>query len=182
MNILVKTIIYPLFFLITFTLFLPKENIYYFALDKLVEQKVSLEHKSIKEDMVSLDINDVNLKYDNIQTSNIKDIKVQTYLLFNQIKIENISVDPSMKKFVPGTIDKIEMTYSVTDPLKINVFSSFDMGECEGYVDVLNKTVRLELLVSNSFKSKYRQIVKYLTKIDQDKKTKQTRYTYEYKY
>lgn len=162
-------------------LFLPKENLYYFALQKLSNEKVTLNHTLLKENIDSLMLTELSLKYDNIPTASIDKLKIESNLLNTSLSIRNIIIDSSMKKFVPNSIRDITIKHTLLNPLNITIESSFKDGVCNGNIDLLKRTVLLNLEVSKNFNSKYKMISKYL-KPSKDSTNKQKRYTYEYKF
>ncbi|MEA3352811.1 MAG: hypothetical protein U9Q33_03200 [Campylobacterota bacterium] len=177
-----KFILYILFFLISLTILLPKENIYYFVNKKLNEQKIVLNQSGINDEKVSLNIKDITVMYDNIEVSNIDTIKLDTFLLFNSLNIKGINIDSSMTRYVPKKIDNISARYSVLNPLKVIFKGSFELGVCNGYVDLLNRIIKIDIEVSQSFSKKYKHMVKYLKKEKIQKDSKLARYSYEYQY
>ena len=182
MKYILKFVSYLLFFIFMLIIFLPKANIYYFALENLQEKKIQISNKTIKDNPLGLIIKDINIKYENIGISDISKILVKTYLFYTTINIDNIKVDNSLNKFVPNEIKNITISYSVIDPMKIKITSNFSMGSCTGSIDLMQKVVKLDIIAAKKFKSKYRHIVKQLKQIKTEPNSKEDRYTYEYKY
>jgi len=163
-------------------IFLPKENLYYFGLEQLKSQKVELTQKSVVDTNFGLLLDKIGVKYEGIDISNIDKINFSTYLFTSSLNIDRVKVDSSFNKFAPENIRFINVTHSIIDPTNLIIKSEFKLGKCDGYVNLINRTVKLNLVVSNKFKTKYRYIVKLLKKDISKKSTKEEYYNYEYKF
>ncbi|MEA3384304.1 MAG: hypothetical protein U9Q20_06515 [Campylobacterota bacterium] len=177
-----KGLVYILFFFIVFILFLPKENIYYFALDKLKDEKIVLDHHNIKDEYFTLNVNNLSLKYDNIKVSTAKELKFDLFLYKTQFTLNKIDVDSSFSKFVPNKIESISVTHNILDPLFLNIESKFELGFAKGYIDILNNTISIEISVDKKFKTKYRYAIKQLKLIKDKSNEKEEVYSFEFKY
>ncbi|MEA3314815.1 MAG: hypothetical protein U9Q30_03015 [Campylobacterota bacterium] len=182
MKFIFKFFIYIIFFIYMLLIFLPKENLYYFGLEKLKSQKVELTQDNIIDNHIGLLLNSINIKYEGIDISNIDKINLSTYLFSSSLNIDNIKVDSSFNKFAPESIKFIKVNHSIIDPTNIIIKSEFKLGRCDGVINLLTRTIKLNLVVSNKFKSKYRYIVKLLKKDKSKKSTKEEYYNYEYKF
>jgi hypothetical protein len=172
---ILKYFLYTIFFIFMMIAFLPKENLYYFTLNKLKTLKVDVSQQNIKDNYFSLSVYDADIKYENIKACNIKDLTFLTYILSTKIILNNINIDNNLNKFIPNRLDNIIVKYSLFDPLKIEISSNFKDGSCTGSVDLSTSTIRLDINLSKFFIKKYHNIVKILKK-DGDI------YRYEYKY
>jgi len=181
MKFILKTIAYIVFFLTMILILLPKENLYYMGQNKLENFKVELTQDIIDESNFGLTLGMLKIKYDNIEVANISKFDITTYLLSTKIDIKNIIVDNAFTKFVPQGIKFLSISHSILDPLKIHISSKFSLGSLSGNIDILNRVIKLNLTVSKSFRSKYRQIVRSLKRV-QKKDKKEEYYSYEYKF
>jgi len=182
MKFIIKYTFYILFFIVATIAFLPKTNIYYFALNTLKEHKIELEQLNIIDKFFEFEVENIKVKYEKAEVSNISNINTEFYIFRSSLKLENIIVNESLYKFIPKSISDISISHNILDPLKVNIISHFELGNCIGYIDLVNKIVKLEFKVSKSFKSKYKHIVKQL-KISKEKSNKNEEvYTYEYKF
>lgn len=180
MKILLKTVVYILFFVFMLIVFLPKENLYFFALNKLKSQKIEAVHSEFKDTYVGLDIDKINIMYNKVEVSNISKVDFKTYLFTTNFDISDIRIDKSLNKFFPHSINYVNISHSIVDPLKINILSKFAMGECEGFIDLTTMTLKLNIDLSKSFRKKYPMIVRNFKKVESTNKGE--RYTYEYKF
>lgn len=182
MKTLLKYITYFLSFFILLLIFLPKENLYYFVVQKLQKENIELLAKNTKENITSLNIANLKIKYNKVEIAKMSNTNFNSFLFFSQVDIKDIVIDSSMNKFIPSNINNIVLTHSIIDPTKIEISSKFLLGSCIGFVDLANRVIKLDLIVSSRFKNKYKYIVKQLKFKNNIKNTKEQRYSYEYKF
>lgn len=182
MKFIFKFFIYIIFFIYMLLIFLPKENLYYFGLEKLKSQKIELNQNSVIDNNIGLLLNNINIKYEGIDISKIDKINLSSYIFYSSLNVDNIKVDSSFNKFAPENIRFIKITHSIINPTNIIIKSEFKLGRCDGVINLLTRTIKLNLIVSNKFKSKYRYIVKLLKKDTSKKSRKEEYYNYEYKF
>jgi len=181
MKFILKTISYIVFFIAIFIALLPKENLYFMGVKKLYREKIELSQTSIVDNYFGLKIQNLNIKYENIDVADISKLDIATYIFSTKIDIRNIIVNSAFNKFAPQTIRSINISHSILDPLKIDISSKFTQGEAKGYVDLLNRVIKIDIIVSRSFRSKYRQLTRVLKKV-KNKDKKREYYSYEYKF
>ncbi len=174
---LFKYIIYFLFFIVIFALFIPKSNLYFLLQKEIKQYKVELITSDIENKYFALNLKNTNIKYENINVGTISNINFATYIFKTDLEIKNIKLDSMISKFIPAKINSVNLNYSVLAPDKINIKTVFKGGSCTGYIDTLQKVVKLNIKLSKKLKSKYRLTVMMLKKdkIEGD-------YTYEYKF
>jgi len=182
MKIILKSLVYFLFFLMMLIAFLPKENIYYFALEQLNNKKIELNQNKIDDGYFKFIVDELQIKYDGLKVSDISNVEFDMFIYQTKIDISNIKVDNSFSKFVPNKIDTLTLSHTIINPLSIDINSKFNLGFCTGTIDLLNRVVKLDIVVAKAFKTKYRYIVKELKKSKERSNTKEEVYTYEYKF
>jgi hypothetical protein len=156
-----------------FIYFLPKENIYFFMEEGLNEQKVILSSEKIEDKGFYLNIKDIDLSYEMIQSAHIKDSNINFFILYNSIDASDIMISESLSKMMPTNIKNVSMSYTIFNPLKIDIKSSGEFGEVSGYIDLSDKKITLKLLPSKLMKNRYRSA------LNNFKKNKEGEYIYE---
>jgi len=174
-KVILKYILYMIFFCYMLVVFLPKINLYYLALNKLESYKISLISQKVNDNYLSLDLEDLSINYDNINVSKVKRVSISTYLYNTSINIKDIKADDMLKNFIPESIQEVEIFHTVLDPLKIKLKASFKKGRAFGEVDLVNNTIVLNFDVTNTFMHQYKSITRQFKKNGKY-------YTYEYKY
>jgi len=127
-------------------LFMPKEKLY-FALEKKLEaQDIKINEKAIETGIFSLNLLDADIYVKGIKVAHIKKVNVFTLLFTTNINIGALSVDASLKAFIPEKIEQANIIYTILTPLKADVFAHGSFGDIEGIVDLKGRTVRLDFI------------------------------------
>lgn len=101
--------------------FLPKENLYYFVLQKLSEQSIDVTNTSVEDKYLGLSLKNSNIKYEKIDVATVDSIVVKSLLFKTNITIDNLKVQKSLKQFLPYDLDYIKITHSILNPLVIDI-------------------------------------------------------------
>jgi len=144
--------------------FMPKEELYYALEHKLVKDYgIELNEKSIKSGIFSMDVSDIDVYAEGIKVAHIDSMKFLITLFFNTLDISDISLDKNLNTFLPSSIQEIQkanITYTITSPLKANISIDGNFGKAKGYVDI-NRTLRINFTELNNPKK-----LKYILKKD----------------
>jgi hypothetical protein len=140
MKIILKSLSVFILFVYMLLIFLPKENLYYLALEKLSAYKIELTNTKVQDKYVSLALENTNIKYEKIKVGSIDNIEIKSLLFKTTINIKNLKVQKSLKKFLPYDMKSIEIIHSILNPLVIDI------------------------KLSKQFKINNKEIMKYLTK------------------
>ena len=174
MKKLLKLISYILFFFFILIATAPKENIFFYAQEKLKDAKIEIYKQEINTSLFSISLNNFNIKYNLLDLGAVKVSDFSFYVFFNTLKIKDLNLDQSFSKFLPTKIKEINITYSILDPLNIIINSKGNFGDINGKFSLLDLKVSIELKQSDLMTLKYKKI------LNQMKKNKGV-YTYEYK-
>lgn len=152
MKIILRSLVLSVLFIYALLIFLPKENLYYLALEKLSDHKVEVVSSSIKDTNFGLNISNSKIKYEKIDVAAVDRIFFKTLLFKTELNIQNLKVQKSLKKFFPYDMKYIKITHNILDPLAVDI------------------------KLSKQFKIKNKDISKYLTKTENG-----YRYEYKFK-
>jgi len=61
----------------------------------------------------------------------------------NRLTISNIVVSPQYRTFFPGKIDEIVVSYSILQPLSLQIHGQGDFGQCNGMIDLIEQKTRV---------------------------------------
>jgi hypothetical protein len=178
---ILKPIFYSILFYFVLLCFLPKESIYNYVLNELTKEKVYINQKEFTNHCTGLDIDSLKINYNSIDAVTIKSINFQSYLFYNQLNLSNITIDPSLKKFAPDTIKNMDITYSVLNPLAIQIKGGAKLFNFTGDINLIDRIILINISASKQFKRLYPTIMRQLKKV-KSKDKKQEYYIYEYKY
>jgi len=164
MKTVLKTILIVVFFLFSLIFFLPKENLYYLGLQELQYEKIIINSKTIKDEAFTLKIKDSVIFYDEIQALKIKDINLDVYLLSNTLKISDIALDEMLQQFLPSKIKTLELSYTILDPLVVNIKANLTQAKAYGVFDITTNTIILNIKPSRQFLKLYKELLKNMKK------------------
>ena len=170
-----KYILLLAIFLIALIAFAPKENLYFFLLESLQKEKIVVKTKDLEDNYLEFSIKNSEVSYQGIDAVNIKELNIKTYIVKSKIEILNISLDDSMKQFLPSKIKNIQLSHSILNPLFIDIKANLIQAKVYGVVDILEQKVILNLAPSKQFLKSYKKLLRKM------KKQKSGEYKIEYK-
>ena len=103
---------YPLFviiFLFSFIIFLPKENIYFYYLEKLQHKHITVQNEETTSGVFDFSITNGDVFYKDINAFKIENINIQYILVYGKIVANNILFD-GLK------VDTMEFNWSILKP------------------------------------------------------------------
>ena len=165
-----------LLFIIIFISFLPKEQLFYKAVNIAYENKIYLKNYKFKESLLLSNIKNTDIIYDGINIVNIKNIDAKLLFFYNNIDIKNISIDDSLNSFIPSNIQSINIQNNIMNPLFIKATIKSKLYSVKINLDMVNMKINAVFKTSKFFRQKYPKLLKEL-KYNKDIKD----YTYEYK-
>lgn len=156
MKFILKSTLLIFTFLFSIIIFLPKEGIYNLLEHKLSEKNIVISNETRKDNLISLDLSNMILFYDEINSATIQSTKIKIFLFSNEIKLNNIKVSNAFRNFVPEKIENAVLEYSILDIKNINIKAEGKFGLFEGKYNIFEKSLTGELKPSSLMKSKYR--------------------------
>ena len=170
---MVKRIIGGFFlFILLMWLFAPKEELYYLLEKSLKDQDIVISNEQIKDTWFGLNISNADIYVKGINVAKASDLQLNFFFFYNTLKIEKIDMDSSLHMVSPKNIDEIQATYSIIDPMHVQLAGLGSFGSMTGTVALLEKKVKLLLPVVKDIKA----VKKFL------KKDKQGEWYYETNY
>ena len=175
MKTILKIILYIFTFIFAIFLFLPKESLYNLLEKQLEKSSIIISNEKRDEKFFGLDILDGDIYYEKINVANVRKISLKTFLIYSELKIDDIKLLKSLKSLAPSPIDEIVIKYSLLTFNKIDINAKGLFGELIGNIDILNRVITLELAASTNMKNSYLNILKNM-------KLNEGKYYYEYKF
>lgn len=173
-KLILKPLIYILFFIFTLFILLPKENIYYLIEKQLINYNIILSDEKIKENSFGLNIINSQLYSNNIHMANINDIEFLSYIFYTHFTIDKIKINDSFKAFVPLVFTDVDIVYSILDPLNVQIKAKSQIGNISGAFNIFEKKLLLNLMPKKNISSTYSSMLRKF-------RTKEGSYKYEYK-
>ncbi len=168
-----KVFAYIIFFVLALIFFIPKASVYYFGEKELLQEKVILSGEEIVDSGFSLQLNHTKISYDSIESANVESINIKMFLLYNSLSVNNIELTSIASSFVPLHIDRLDVAYTVFNPLNIVAKAHGEFGEATAEVNLLDRNISVVLVPSEQMLKKYRGTLRKL------KKNKDGEYEYD---
>lgn len=175
MKTILKIFLYILTFIFALFLFLPKESLYNLLEQELEKNRIIISNEKRDENIFGLDVLDGDVYYENINIANVNKISLKTFLVYSELKINDIKLLKSLESIAPSPIEELTLKYSVLTFNKIDIEAKGLFGELIGNIDVINRVITLELNASTNMKNSYSKILKNM-------KLNEGKYYYEYKF
>jgi hypothetical protein len=176
MKKLFSIIIYSILFLFLVVIFLPKQEIYNFALTKLADKEIIVQDELFQDKYLNTQIDNTNIYIKGIKSAVVSKITFETFIFYNKLGINDIKISENFKNFVPTQINLVEVKYSVLNPLFVDIKLDGDEFKGNGYIDLVNKKINLTIYPSNKFIRSYSMILKNMKMINSKE------YSYEYSF
>lgn len=161
-----KLFAYFAFFILALIYFSPKESIYYFAEKGVEKYKVVLSDEKITDSGFSLDLSDVKVSYDSIQSAKVEDINVKMFLLYNSISAKNIKLSNIAVSFIPLYVQNLDVSYTIFNPLIIGLNANGEFGEAKGEINILDRNITIVVTPSKVMRMKHQDTLANMKKSD----------------
>ena len=139
-----KFFIFLIGLIIGLTVFMPKKSLYFTLQHFLQKEKIYI-NSEINSNIISLNLKNGTIFYKGIDAIKFKDIVIYPFLLFNNIKANNINID-----FENLNINNLDLAYSIINPLKIYIKGDSNFGKIDGVVDLVNRKIKVYILNLNN--------------------------------
>jgi hypothetical protein len=117
---------------------MPKDNLYY-TLQKYLEKEKVYINSDIKSG-IDLKLINGTVYYNKMDVLTFKNIDILPFILFNEIKADNIKIIDKYK------INSIKAFYTIFYPIKIFIKGKSSFGELDGYVDLVKREIKVYIL------------------------------------
>ena len=161
----IKYILVFMVFLGSLLVFLPKENLYFFLLDKIKQEKIVVKNEKIQDDYYSFKLFNTNIFYQGVNGVKIENFNIQTYLFSSKIEIYNIVLDDIAKQFLPPRIKSVQISHSVLDPLVVHIKANLIQAKAYGTLNLKTRKVLLIVNPSKQFLKSYKRLLRKMKKM-----------------
>lgn len=175
MKIIVKYFAYLIVFLITLFVFLPKEPLYNLLEQELQKNQIIISNEIRDESPFNLDIKNADIYFEGINIANVNKTSFSSFFFYTKVKVIDLRLLESLKNMFPSPINEIVLEHSILNYDKVSINANGLFGKGIGYIDIINRNIYLELDASSKMKSSYSKFLR-------NKKIKDGKYIYEYKF
>jgi len=144
---MVKKILLPLLVgCIAFLIFMPKTELYFMLENKLAENDITLNEKSIDEGWFTLNVNEITVYAKGVQVATIEELNYFTLFFYNTMELRMLEVDDLLKSKVPPKTTELELGHSIFSPLTVAIDANGSFGVIEGKLHLGDNIVRLDFI------------------------------------
>lgn len=129
--------------------FMPKKELFYTAQKYLSSQNIYINAK-VESNIISLILKDAKVYINGINLINFQKSDIYMFILYNRIEIKKITINFNNLK-----INKLTLTYDITNPIKIKINGKSNFGNINGIVDLKNKAIKIYILNAKDFIKRY---------------------------
>ncbi len=157
---------YTLFFIVALMYFTPKSSIYFALEEQLNKYDAVISSEEIKDSGFTFEIKNANLSLKSIDSATISHTSIKIFALYNSLGLKDILLSSTAKSFVPLRIDSIEVVHSILNPLFITARGVGEFGEISAELNILEKSIHLDLKPSKIMLKSYKSTLSNLSKTD----------------
>ncbi len=145
------------FFLLVLLMWIlaPKHELYYLLEKELKKQGVVISNETIENNWFGVTLTNANISVKGIQFATVKELNLNLFFLYNTLTVKSINIDESLQNMAPKTIDRLNIVYSIMNPLAVQIDSNGSFGIANGTVDPIERHVKILFPVAkdiNTFK------------------------------
>lgn len=140
-----KSLAIVVVFILSFTFFLSKENLYYQLEQTIQKHHLIIDGEKLQENTFGLVVQDLNILYNQLSLINIQNAKLNLFGVYNHLELANIKPLGFAKEFIVGDAIEINLTYWILNPLNLQIKGNVDKYEVSGNYSWWNKTLILHL-------------------------------------
>ena len=135
-----KKAFYLVLFFLSFFWFFPKESLFFSLQDTLAKNRIYLPSK-VKDKGYKLNIKKTKIYYNKIDFGKIENIDFFSFLIYNKAFLSNIKLN-----FQELFIKKLDISYFVLSPFKVNIVGDANFGKIDGFLDLKDKKGKIYIL------------------------------------
>jgi len=136
---------YLIFFISALLYFTPKVSLYYFLEEQLKKEGVIISSEEIVDNGFTLSITDADISVKSINSASITHTYIGIFFIYNYIKLQDIKLSSALKSFIPLHLDSVDISYSVFNPLNIELHGVGEFGKIDGSFDITKMFMHLSL-------------------------------------
>jgi len=166
-NTILKGVFLFFLFIFSFLAFLPKENLYFYALEKLDTSGVSVENEVFTSNFFGFTLLSSDIFYKEMNLLHLEESTVSSFLFYSKVEAINGKIDGLI-------LEKIKFSWSILHPLTVDILVDSQDLKAIGNYNLMTKQVTLLITPTSEVAIKY----KYL--LEQCEKTQAGEYKLEY--
>jgi len=143
---------------------MPKISTYYLLEHEILKYKIMLSNEELHDNGFSLDIENFDIYYNEIESASVETLNVKIFALYNSIHVENLVLSSLASSFFPTKIENLHISYSIFNPLNIFAKADGEFGNAKANFYILDKNVSVSVMPSNLMLKEYKPTLQKMTK------------------
>jgi len=149
MQMVKKVLLSILLIWIALLVLMPKTELYYLLEKKLAQQDIRLNEEKMSEGLFSLHIDGLTVYVKGVKVAQIKEADILTLLIYNRIRLKDITLDPLLKEKVPQHIDEVYLVHWIFNPTLVKIKAQGEWGEIDGGLSLSQRKLKLQMQDTN---------------------------------
>lgn len=129
-----KSIVFIFIFLISMVVLAPKVFLFEHLSHYLSTYDIVTEYESINEKKISLDINKATISWKSLKVLQSEKIETKLFGVYS-----SVTLSQSTSNFIKRKFQKIEVFYSIIQPLHVKIIVPLEEGKINGTYHLLNQ-------------------------------------------
>ena len=123
--------------------FAPKQELYYLLEKELKKSDIVISNETITDTWFGLKLSNADIYVKGIKMANTAKLQFNFFFFYNTLMIEDIKIDESLHNMAPKAINSLSASYSIVDPIKINLKGEGSFGIMNGAVTLLDRKINI---------------------------------------
>ena len=133
--------------------FMPKQELYY-KLEQILEKNdIKINEGRLESGLFSLTLYDSDVYVKGIKLATVEKVNVFTLLFYTDAKMENLTLDESLKAMLPTHVKEAKLTHALWSPVVVEVTALGDFGGLDGIANIAQSTLRVDFNDSTAITS-----------------------------
>ncbi|MEA2073469.1 MAG: hypothetical protein U9O86_07780 [Campylobacterota bacterium] len=158
---------FSLFFVLALVAFTPKKSFYFLVEKNLKKFDVVISNETLGDRFLTLNIENLELSTKGVESAIVAEADVTLLLFYNSLTLNDLSLSSLVETYVPSKIDRVELTYSILNPLVVSASAEGDFGDAEVAFNILDRELSAVVKPSKVMLSKYKKTIRMMKK-DED--------------
>ncbi len=159
-----KFLAYTLFFIFALMVFIPKSSLYFSLEEKIKTFDIVISKDTLQENIFSLNVQNLNISVKGIESGTAEEVDITLLLFYNSLKFKNIKLSSLVEAYLPSKIQELKVTYTVFNPLYVEVEAEGEFGEIEAEFDILERSLSVRLHPTDIMLKRYKKSIKMFKK------------------
>jgi hypothetical protein len=138
-----KRSLYIFYIFLIIIMVIPKEKLYFAFESFLGEHHLFINNEDFTNRLFYVDIDHGDVLLDNQEFAKIEHMRIAPWIVLNRFTLTDIAFLPLYRNIFPGKIDSITLTYSLLNPLRMDILAEGDFGHCSGTYELMNQKLRI---------------------------------------